>query len=222
MKESRVTKLIIFDLDGTLVDSLADLAASVNHALRVYGFPTHPLDAYRYFVGNGVMKLMERALPEGGRDEKTIGRLFEEFARYYGMHRTDLTHPYPGIQALLEELKKRGKLLAVASNKYHSAVAAMTSLYFVEALFDFVHGHREGVPPKPDPTVAWRILDEAGVAPGEAFFVGDSGVDMQTARAAGIRSIGVTWGFRVREELWESGADFIVDSPREIPPIVLS
>ncbi|MDR2413482.1 MAG: HAD-IA family hydrolase [Odoribacteraceae bacterium] len=215
-----MTKLIIFDLDGTLIDSLADLAASANHALRARGFPGHPLDAYRYFVGNGVVKLLERALPEDRRDRETLARLFEEFTRYYGMHRADLTAPYPGITALLEELKRRGMLLAVASNKYHSAADAMTRLYFGDTLFDFVHGHQEDVPTKPHPAIALEILSEAGVAPGEAFFVGDSGVDMQTARAAGIRSIGVTWGFRAREELLENGADFIIDSPRELLPLV--
>jgi phosphoglycolate phosphatase len=217
-----MTKLIIFDLDGTLIDSLADLAASVNHVLRMHGFPEHSLDEYRYFVGNGVIKLLERALPENSRGKELLLCLFEEFIRYYTVHRADFTTPYPGIPALLEELKRRGKLLAVASNKNHFSVEAMTRLYFGHVPFDFVHGHREGVPPKPDPSIAREILHEAGVVPGDTFFVGDSGVDMQTARAAGIRSIGVTWGFRSCEELRENGADFIVETPREILSLVSS
>jgi phosphoglycolate phosphatase len=214
-----MTRLIIFDLDGTLVDSLADLAASANHALRAYGFPEHPLDAYRYLVGNGVLKLIERALPGGNRDRETLLRVFEEFTRYYGAHRADLTAPYPGVTKMLEALKGRGMLLAVASNKYHSATVAVTRLYFRDGLFDFVHGHQEDLPLKPHPAIVHAILEKAGIAPGETLYVGDSDVDVQTARNAGTRSIGVTWGFRSREELRVNGADFVVDAPDEITRI---
>ncbi|MDR2129837.1 MAG: HAD family hydrolase [Odoribacteraceae bacterium] len=215
-----MTRLLIFDLDGTLIDSLADLAASANHALQARGFPLHPVDAYRYFVGNGVTKLLERALPEGARDGETLAGVLAEFTRHYGVHRADLTRPYPGIPALLETLKERGMLLAVASNKFHSAVEAMTRLYFGNTLFDLVHGHREGVPPKPHPAIVRAILAGAKVAPGDTYYIGDSDVDMQTARNAAIRSIGVTWGFRSRGELLANGADFIAETPDEILQIV--
>ena len=216
----KMTRLMIFDLDGTLLDSLADLAASANHALRVHGFAGHPPWAYRYFAGNGVVKLLERALPEACRDRETLMRVFQEFTRYYGQHRADLTAPYPGIPRLLQELKEEGIMLAVASNKYHTAARAMTRLYFGETLFDFVHGHEEGTPPKPHQAIVQEILQEAGVTPDDAFHVGDSDVDMLTARNAGTRSIGVTWGFRTRDELLENGATFIADVPRDIFSIV--
>lgn len=214
-----MTKLIIFDLDGTLINSLADLAASANHALRACGFPVHPPGSYRYFAGNGVTRLLERALPEGARDEETFRRIFEEFTRYYTLHRADLTAPYPGIADLLEALRARGTRLAVASNKYHSATVAMTRLYFGDGAFDLVRGHVEDTPLKPHPAIVLEILAETGVAPGETLYVGDSNVDVQTAKNAGVRSIGVTWGFRERQELQDAGADFIVDSPAGILPI---
>jgi phosphoglycolate phosphatase len=215
-----MVKLIIFDLDGTLVNSLDDLAASVNHALRRGGFPEHPTDAYRHLVGNGVERLIERALPPGARDAGSVARVREAFMLYYERHRADLTAPYPGIPALLEGLAGEGILLAVASNKFDSATRAMTRLYFGDGLFRFVHGQREGVPVKPDPAILLAILGEAAVAPGEALYVGDSDVDMQVARNGGVRSIGVTWGFRSREELRENGACWIVDAPGEIARVV--
>jgi phosphoglycolate phosphatase len=216
---NNMTKLIIFDLDGTLIDSLADLAASTNHTLRAHGFPEHPLDSYRHFVGNGVLTLIERALPDGARDGATIREILDEFTRYYGLHRGDLTAPYPGIKATLNAIRDRGTRLAVASNKYHSAALAMTRQHFGPRTFDIVLGHTEDLPLKPHPAILLEILAEMDVAAGDALYVGDSGVDMQTAAAAGIRSIGVTWGFRPRRELLDAGARFIVDDPAGILPI---
>lgn len=211
-----MTKLVIFDLDGTLLNSLQDLAASTNYALRRHGYPTHELPAYRYFVGNGINKLLERALPESERTEENMLKIREDFVAYYAEHKADFTAPYDGICELLRELKRREMLLAVASNKYHSATVALIPEYFGEGLFDFVYGQRDGVPIKPDPTIVFDIMKEAGVTQDEVLYVGDSGVDMQTAVNSGVASVGVTWGFRDREELLKNGASCIADQPWEI------
>lgn len=211
-----MTKLVIFDLDGTLLNSLQDLAASTNYALRRHGYPTHELSAFRYFVGNGINKLLERALPEVERTEENMLKIREDFVAYYAEHKADFTAPYDGICELLKGLKRRGMLLAVASNKYHSATRELIQEYFGEGLFDFVYGQREGVPVKPDPAIVFDIMKEAGVSKNEILYVGDSGVDMQTAVNSGVASIGVTWGFRDREELLANGAQHIADEPCEI------
>ena len=211
-----MVKLVIFDLDGTLLNSLDDLAASTNYALQKHGYPTHELIKYREFVGNGINKLLERALPEGTRTEENILKIREDFMAYYAVHKADYTAPYPGITDLLEALKKRTIFLAVASNKYHSATIALIPHYFGKDTFDFVYGQREGISVKPDPTIVFDILKEAGIKREDTLYVGDSGVDMQTALNSGIVSVGVTWGFRSAEELKENGAIHIVDHPSEI------
>lgn len=212
--------LVIFDLDGTLINSLDDLAASANHVLRRRGYPEHELLSYRRFVGNGITKLIERALPADARSEENVAEVREEFVAYYSLHKADFTKPYDGIPALLGELKRKGIRLAVASNKFHAATVELVSHYFGTGFFDFVYGQRDGVPPKPDPQVVFDILREAGVGKSETLYVGDSGVDMRTALNAEVCSVGVTWGFRGREELLETGARHIVDRPEEIMQIV--
>lgn len=213
-------KLVIFDLDGTLLNSLEDLAASTNYALRRHGYPEHELPAYRYFVGNGIDKLLERALPETARTPETVMKVKEDFVAYYAVHKADFTAPYAGIPELLGELKRQGILLAVASNKYHEATVALIPAYFGEGLFDFVFGQREGIPIKPDPTIVYDIIKAAGVRKEEVLYVGDSGVDMQTAVNSGVTSAGVTWGFRDRKELLANGACHIAESPLDILAIL--
>ena len=213
-------KLVIFDLDGTLLNSLEDLAASTNYALRRHGYPEHELSAYRYFVGNGIDKLLERALPESVRTHENMLKIKEDFVVYYAVHKADFTAPYAGIPELLGELKKQGMLLAVASNKYHEATVVLIPEYFGEGLFDFVFGQREGVPIKPDPTIVFDIIKAAGVKKEEVLYVGDSGVDMQTAVNSGVTSIGVTWGFRDQRELLDNGACHIVNHPSEILEVI--
>ena len=215
-----MVKLLIFDLDGTLLNSLRDLAGSVNYALRLHGFPEHPPLAYRHFVGNGIAVLLERVLPEGAKSAENVALLWKDFMHHYGLHRADLTAPYAGIPELLEALQQQGLLLAVASNKFHSATEAMVRLYFGESTFQFVHGKQEEVPAKPDPAVVQAILAEAGVTPEETLFIGDSDVDMLTAHNSGVPSVGVTWGFRSQEELQKHGANYIVNTPAEILQIV--
>lgn len=214
-------RLAIFDLDGTLLNTIADLAQSTNHALEACGFPTHPADAYRFFVGNGVNKLFERALPEGERTEENILKMRSHFMPHYDKHDTELSVPYPGITRLLEHLQQAGVLMAVASNKYQSATSKLVAHYFPQIEFSSVFGQREGVSIKPDPQVVLEIMDRANVKKEEVIYIGDSGVDMQTALNAGVTSIGVTWGFRPVEELQLYTPTYIVDSASEIESIIL-
>lgn len=213
-------QLVIFDLDGTLLNTIADLANSTNHALKQCGFPTHETDEYPFFVGNGINKLFERALPEAQRNEENVLRVRKEFVPYYDKHNADFSTPYPGIPELLEELQAKGIMLAVASNKYQSATEKLIKHYFPNIRFVAVFGQREGITPKPDPTIVNDILAIAQIAVKEVLYVGDSGVDMQTAINSGVTSCGVTWGFRPRAELEAFNPDYIVDSPKEISGIL--
>lgn len=213
-------KLVIFDLDGTLLDTIADLAASGNHALAAHGFPVHDEGDYRFMVGNGISKLIERALPEGNRTPENITRVRDTFLSHYDMNNTVFSKPYPGIPEVLRELDNRGIAAAVASNKYDSATQALVRHYFAGIDFAAVVGSLEGLPPKPDPAVVGMILRETGYALKETVFVGDSGVDMQTAANAGVTAVGVTWGFRPRAELEEFSPAHIIDSPQELLELI--
>lgn len=209
-------KLVIFDLDGTLLNTIADLAKSTNYALAQNGFPTHEVEAYNFFVGNGINKLFERALPEGQKTTENVLKIRETFLPYYDAHDSDESTLYPGIEELLVNLQKKGVKLAVASNKYHSATVRLIDHFFPNIEFVKVFGHRDGVNPKPDPTVVLDILKEANIDKAETLYVGDSGVDMQTAKNAGVASVGVTWGFRPRTELEVFQPNYIVDQATQI------
>jgi phosphoglycolate phosphatase len=211
-----MTKLIIFDLDGTLLDTIYDLAHSCNYALQLHRYPTHPVEAYRFFVGNGMNNLVKRALPEAERDDDTISCVKHDFLNYYFSHSTDFTQPYAGIPELLEALQQRGIALAVASNKIHSATQLLIERFFPSVRFAAVLGQREGVSIKPDPTIVNEILAIAGVTASEALYVGDSGVDVDTARNAGVPLIAVLWGFRPKEELKKNGATRLIKEPKEL------
>ena len=205
-------KLIIFDLDGTLLDTLSDLAHSVNHALEQCGFPVHAIEAYKYFIGDGVNKLLERTLPDNQKTAQNIARLKELFLSYYDGHNTDYTEPYVGVHDLLRTLQSKGFMLAVASNKYQTATEKLVRRFFPDISFTAVFGQREGVPVKPDPAIVYDILRVAGVTAGETLYIGDSGVDMLTAANSGTTSVGVTWGFRPRSELEAAGARYITET----------
>ena len=164
-------KLIIFDLDGTLLNTIADLAQSTNHALQALGYPTHPESAYNFMVGNGINKLFERALPEGEKSEENVLRVRKEFVPYYDVHNADKSRPYPGIPELLEQLQEKGMILAVASNKYQSATVKLISHYFPNIRFTAVFGQREGVNVKPDPTVVHDILDITRISREDVLYV---------------------------------------------------
>lgn len=194
-------KLVIFDLDGTLLNTIADLAISTNHALAQFGYPVHDVPAYNYFVGNGINKLFERALPEEERTEENIMKIRSVFVPYYNAHNADYSSPYPGIPELLSTLQKKGIAMAVASNKYQEATEKLIRHYFPDICFIAVLGQRENIPVKPDPTILYDILTLSGIKKEDALYVGDSNVDMQTAHNAQVEVAGVAWGFRPVSEL---------------------
>lgn len=209
-------KLVIFDLDGTLLNTLEDLCFCGNHILEKHGYPTHPLDAYRYFVGNGIMKLVERALPDDVKDPGLVTQIYEEFMEFYQVHKMDKTAPYEGITQLLSSLVQAGIKVAVASNKAHEAMDELMHHYFPGIAFSAILGKRANVPPKPAPDIIFDILQMAQVPAENTLYAGDTEVDMTTARNAGLKKVGVLWGFRPESELVAAGADFIVQSPMDI------
>jgi phosphoglycolate phosphatase len=209
-------QLVIFDLDGTLLDTVADLANATNQALERCGYPTHPTQAYYKFVGNGINKLFARALPAECSTEENVQRIRSLFIPYYNEHNADCSCPYSGIIDLLHALQEGGVQLAVASNKYHEATLKLVCHFFPRVTFAAIYGQREEVPIKPAPDIVFDILRDTGVSKEDALYVGDSGVDMQTALNAGVESVGVAWGFRSVEELQENGAVHIVHQAEEI------
>lgn len=213
-------KFVIFDLDGTLLNTLDDLAAAANHALEVMSLPIHPVEAFRMFVGNGVPKLVERMTPEALRHDAALSaRLRQAFDEYYGPHGQDLTRPYDGVILLLDELLNRGMKLAILSNKPHEFVKTLVPHYFGER-FTVVYGQRAGYPTKPDGSLVEEVLADLGGRAEEAVYLGDSGVDMETARNGGVFSVGVLWGFRSREELLAHGAQALIERPEELLPLL--
>lgn len=212
-------KLVIFDLDGTLLNTIADLAQSTNHALAALGYPTHEEKEYNFMVGNGINMLFERALPEGEKTEENVLRVRKGFIPHYDRHNADKSRPYPGITELLDELQAKGLLLAVASNKYQAATEKLIAHYFPNIRFTAVFGQREGIQVKPDPTIVHDVLKIAQVSKEDVLYVGDSGVDMQTALNAEVTSCGVTWGFRPRTELEALHPNYLVDKAEEIAAI---
>ncbi len=213
-------KLVIFDLDGTLLDTLGDIAASTNRALKQFGYKEHDREAYRYFTGDGITKLIERALPPDARHAEKIAQVKAEFVSYYQAHKTELTRPYPGICDLLDKLHHDGLMLAVASNKFHEATRDLIRFYFENGTFDVVLGQREDRPAKPHPAIVNEILGMTDTEKEYTLYVGDSAIDMNTATNSGIESVGVTWGFRPRTELEANGADHIISRPMEILDLV--
>ena len=207
-------KLVIFDLDGTLLNTIDDLGNACNYALRQAGMAEHPLPAYNYMVGNGVRKLMERAAPDAKGED--IDALLADFRVYYDDHCTDCTKPYPGIKELLKNLERQNIKLAVASNKYQAAVDKIIGYFFPEVDFAMIRGEQAGCPRKPDPSVLFAILGEIPTSKAAVMMVGDSAVDIETARRACVEFVGVTWGFRPVSELRSAYADNIVTDPGEI------
>lgn len=213
-------KLIIFDLDGTLLDTIEDLANSVNYALSVFNFPTHVVDAYRFFVGNGVNKLLERALPAEKQSADYVQMLKVEFTKHYFAHSEECTKPYEGVSNLLLQLYNEGFQLGVASNKMHAATVELVKRFFGDVEFALVLGQREGIPVKPNPSILEEIIDYTGRSKQEVLYVGDSGVDVATAYNAKVDFAGVLWGFRPRKELEEVGATTFVANAQELYALI--
>lgn len=209
-------ELVIFDLDGTLVDSIADLTTAVNQALEKCGWPLHTSDEYRLMVGDGVLKLFERALPEGERTEENVLRIRDLFIPFYEIHNTDLSRPYEGVVELIGELRRRGVRMAVASNKYHVATVKIIDHFFGADTFELVLGNRDGVPRKPEPTIVNEILERVGVERENTLYVGDTSVDMLTAKNARVDCLAVSWGFRPVVELAQHNPLAIIDKPCQL------
>lgn len=209
-------KAVLFDLDGTLLDTLEDIADAANAVLSRHGYPTHALDDYRYFVGDGAPVLVRRVIPEPARTDEAVERLYEEFRAEYGRNWNAKTRPYAGVPAMLDGLSQRGLRLAVLSNKPDDFTRRCVTELLPGGRFDVVSGVHDGVPPKPDPTGALKIAAELGVATERCLFAGDTSIDIKTAIAAGMYPVGVAWGFRPVEELQSAGALRIVEAPGDM------
>lgn len=217
-----MTKLAIFDLDGTLLNTVEDLGNATNHALTECGFPTHPIEAYYQMVGRGIYNLFRAAIPSEYATEDNVQRMASYFIPYYDTHKCDCTRPYDGIPEMLKTITDRGVRLAVASNKYQDGAEKLVSHFFGEYDFVKILGQRDGQPIKPDPAIVDQILAEVpSITKSETVYVGDSNVDMQTGANAEVRTIGVTWGFRSREELASYNPSAIVDSAEALAGEIL-
>lgn len=212
--------LVIFDLDGTLLNTISDLGAACNYALQQMGYPVHPISAYNFMVGNGVTKLLERAEPDA--DAAAIEQMLAYFREYYDEHCCDTTLPYPGIEELLRNLVNAGISVAVATNKYQSAAEKIIHHFFPDIPFVSIMGQIEDRPIKPDPSILFAILNAHPTPKAEVMMVGDSAVDIETARRACVNSIGVTWGFRPVSELRKAYSDHIISNPSEIYKLATS
>lgn len=213
-------RLAIFDLDGTLLNSIGDLMSACNVALAHFNYPTHEEQAYKQFVGNGIYKLVERAIPIEDREETRVEEVKAIFDKYYKDHSLDETRPYEGIIELLTALKEGGIPCCVLTNKAQAYAKELVSHFFGD-LIDQVIGQREGIPTKPDPIGIIQLLASYNVAPGECIYVGDSDVDMKTAENAGVDAIGVLWGFREEKELKEAGATYLAKDPQMLKTQIL-
>lgn len=214
---------LVFDLDGTLLDTLDDIVSAGNVALTACGYPPHQREAYRYFVGNGADTLMARALPEGelGRlGPEGLVRLSKAMRKAYAEQEDRATRPYEGIPELLKLLRERGLKSAVLSNKPHEATMRVVGRFLAEHPFDVVQGALPDAPLKPDPTLAFRVMEQLGLRPADIIYVGDSDVDMRTARAAGLYAVGAAWGFRTPEELRAAGADAVCATPHDVRTLI--
>ncbi len=212
-------KAVLFDLDGTLVNSLDDLANACNYALEQNGFPTHETEKYKYFVGNGIPNLIKRILPENSRQEETLAKVSAKFYEHYSVHYADNTCTYKGLPELVSNIKKQGIKVAVVTNKADAPANEVVNRLLPNT-FDLVYGQREGIPTKPDPTLTLMAMEELGVEPKECIFIGDSGMDVATGVNSGAVPVGVLWGFRKAEELLQNGARYLIDAPEKLLDII--
>lgn len=218
-----MTKLAIFDLDGTLLNTVEDLGNATNYALEQCGFPIHPKDEYYQMVGRGIYNLFRAAIPSEYATEDNVQRMASYFIPYYDEHKCDFTRPYDGIPEMLRNITGRGVRLAVASNKYQDGAEKLVHHFFGDYEFVKILGQREGQPIKPDPAIVDQILAEVPyISKAETVYVGDSNVDMQTGANAKVRTIGVSWGFRGREELAAYHPSAIIDTPEDLSKTITS
>ena len=211
---------MIFDLDGTLLNSITDLGNACNVALKQFGYPLHDEQAYKKFVGNGIYKLVERSLPKEARNQENVLKVKAIFDAYYKAHSLDETRPYPGIELLLMKLKEKGIHCGVVTNKAHEYAVELTQKFFA-ATIEKTLGQREGIPTKPHPQGVQEMMAYFQVEPSECLYIGDSNVDIQTAKAAGVTSIGVLWGFREAKELENEGANYLAENVKALEKIIL-
>jgi phosphoglycolate phosphatase len=209
-------RAVLFDLDGTLLDTLQDLAEAVNQALLVVGLPSHEVEAYKNFLGEGREEMVRKAMPESRRDEKLVEKAVDLVNRYYGLHWHDHTRPYPGIAELLDSLTQKAIPMTIFSNKPQEFTSLSVDGLLSKWHFLKVLGASTTVPKKPDCTAALRIAAELGLKPSDLLYLGDSGIDMLTATRAGMYPVGALWGFRTRQELLESGAKALVEKPQDL------
>ena len=219
MNDSRYDA-IVFDLDGTLLDTLEELGAITNTVLEGHGFPAHPLASYRYFVGEGAETLIVNALGDHGSDKGLVRRCLGQFLHIYRSTCGDRSRLYPGILDLLDKLVRKNIKLTVLSNKPHELTLKNIELFLPDVPFDLVFGQREGVPKKPDPAGALDIAERLGIVPSRFLYLGDTSIDMRTAVAAGMVPVGVLWGFRDKEELVSNGAKHLIEKPGDLLGIV--
>lgn len=212
-------KAVLFDLDGTLVNSLQDLANSVNTALAAFGYPPHETEKFKYFAGAGLVKMITSALPEEVANDETVKKVKAVYDEYYAVHFADNSVAYEGVPELVAELKKRGYIVAVVTNKDQGMAEVVVKKLYGD-VFERIFGMRPGVPGKPDPTMALIAMEELGVKPEECVFVGDSGIDVATGVNSGALPVGELWGFRGRQELMENGAKYIIEKPEELLSII--
>jgi phosphoglycolate phosphatase len=213
---------VLFDLDGTLLDTLEDLAVAANRVLVARSLPTHPVDAFRTFVGDGLNTLVERILPENMRSAEIVLDAVASFQEEYARNWHDHSVPYPGIAGLLDQLTAEGLRLSILSNKPDAFTHLCVRQLLPHWTFDPLLGQRPGVPKKPDPSAALEVARLLGLTPAEILYVGDSGIDMQTALSAGMDAVGVLWGFRTADELRQAGAHHLIARPEELLPIISS
>ena len=212
---------VIFDLDGTLLDTIQDLADAGNWVCRRNGWPEHSVEEFKQMVGGGIPNLVKRFSPEGSRSSLLLACTIAKFTEYYGAHNMDKTRPYDGIPELLARLGERGVTLAVYSNKADGFSREIVEHYF-PGVFQLVRGHIKGTPVKPDPAGIHAVLQELAADPAQTLFVGDSNVDVYTGHNGGLTVCGVTWGFRGRQELESAGADRLADTPAELGNYILA
>jgi phosphoglycolate phosphatase len=213
-------RYVIFDLDGTLLNTIDDLTDAGNWVCRNHGWPTHTVEEYKRFVGNGMAQLAIRFVPEDWQTPERLQAVLEEFMPYYDQHKADKTAPYPGVPQALERLKAAGVSMAVLTNKADQLAGPVVEHYY-PGVFPYVQGALPGYPTRPDPTLLHRLMERMGATAEDTLFVGDSNVDIRTAKNGGLTGCGVLWGFRSRQELEAEGADFMVEDPEQLVDLIL-